>query len=193
MKDEKNVESFCLRNGVDFGSLVTLEQVHSAKVAVVDAGDKGAKIPLADGLLTRQKGLPVAVFTADCLPVFISAGDKCAGVVHAGWKGLHAGVLKEAVRTVVEKFSASPGEITASIGPHIGKCCYRVGEDLKKKFGMQSGETHLDLAAVAKRQMKEEGVKKINVCGRCTCHEEELFFSYRRDKQPKRMISIIQM
>jgi polyphenol oxidase len=141
-------------------------QVHGTRV-VVD----GQGIEDADGQVTTARGVAATVLVADCLPVALAGADG-VGVVHAGWRGLAAGVLEAGVQAT--------GAVAAAIGPGIGPCCYEVGDDVRAAFGTQ-GPT-LDLKAVARARLQAAGVQEIHDCGLCTACDPERFFSHRRDR-----------
>jgi polyphenol oxidase len=111
------------------------------------------------------------VLVADCLPVALAGADR-VGVVHAGWRGLAAGVLEAGVEAT--------GAVAAAIGPGIGPCCYEVGDEVRAVFDTQ-GPT-LDLKAVARARLEAAGVQEIHDCGLCTACDPERFFSHRRDR-----------
>lgn len=196
MRDIENRISFCFRHGINPQKLVTAEQVHGNKVALVGAGDAGQQIPGADGFVTNTPGLALAIFTADCVPVFLADKKKrAAGIVHAGWKGLHLGIITEALEMFKKNFDVGPETVSAAIGPHIQKCCYEAGQDLHEKFGLRYDPSHknLDLSVIALAQLNHLGVRDVSLNGQCTCHESEQFFSYRKDKTTGRMMSLIQI
>jgi polyphenol oxidase len=141
-------------------------QVHGTRV-VVDAHG----IEEADGQVISDPGVAAMVLVADCLPVAL-AGPERVGVVHAGWRGLAAGVLEEGV--------AACGAVAAAIGPGIGPCCYEVGDDVRAVFG--TSEPTLDLKAIACARLEAAGVGEIHDCGLCTSCDAERFFSHRRDR-----------
>jgi polyphenol oxidase len=141
-------------------------QVHGTRV-VVD----GQGIEEADGQVTSAHGVAAIVLTADCLPVAL-AGPERVGMVHAGWRGLAAGVIEEGVRAT--------GAVAAAIGPGIGPCCYEVGDDVRAVFG--TAERTLDLKAIARARLEAAGVGEIHDCGLCTACDAERFFSHRRDR-----------
>ena len=93
MKDASKRESFCSLKGIKREDLVCAEQVHGNYSARVGKEDGGRFIKNADGLVTSEKGAAIAMFTADCLPVFIGVKDKACGLVHAGWRGLQKQIL----------------------------------------------------------------------------------------------------
>jgi YfiH family protein len=136
----------------------------------------GSPIPEADGHFTTQAGLAPLVFVADCLPV-VMAGPRGVAVLHCGWRGLAAGIIGRGAEAVAAT--------DAAIGPGIGACCYEVGEEVLAEFaplgeGIAEGRM-LDLPEVARRLLADAGVGRVQSAGLCTCCEERLFFSHRRD------------
>jgi copper oxidase (laccase) domain-containing protein len=115
------------------------------------------------------------VLVADCLPVAL-VGQGAVAMLHAGWRGLAAGVLEEGVRAVRELGAAGP--LTAAIGPGARACCYEVGEEVHAAFGT-SGRT-LDLAGIACDRLQAAGVEQVEDTGICTMCDER-FFSHRRE------------
>jgi hypothetical protein len=95
------------------------------------------------------------------------------------------------------EFGTAPADVYAAIGPGIGVCCYEVGEDVARQFGItRVGRTHLDLASENRKQLEAAGVapQNIEALGVCTFCDAERFFSYRRDKEnPGRMTSFIRI
>ncbi len=179
LKDDVLRREFCERHGIEFGSLVTAEQVHGTRVVRVFESDGGRRIPGCDGLITDRPGVSLGVFTADCMPVLLGARRPAAvGIVHAGWRGLYGGIIAEAIRLLRSLFGVDPADVQASIGPHIGQCCYVVSSDLKEKFCISESRRTLDLSAEAKRVLMAAGVNgaHISVNDHCTMHEEKSFF-----------------
>jgi YfiH family protein len=166
-------------------TLVNGRQVHGARVRRIslppDAHDPPEE---ADGQATARPGLGPMVLTADCLPIAI-AGDGAVAMVHAGWRGLAAGVVAEGVRAVRELGTAGP--LSAVIGPGAGPCCYEVGEDVHAVFasrgeGRRNGR-NLDMKAIAREELERAGVSSIEDLELCTiCAPESMFFSHRRDQ-----------
>lgn len=107
-----------------------LRQVHSDRILDARPGCSGE----GDALLTRRSGLAVAIATADCVPVVL-AGPRAVAVVHAGWRGIAAGIVPAAVMRLAEH-----GAVEAAwIGPAIGPCCYEVGEDVADRVEAAAG------------------------------------------------------
>ena len=103
--------------GVPFDHLISVHQVHSPDVVVVDRPWNGAPRPKADALVTRTEGLAISVTTADCGPIlFVDPNARVIGAAHAGWKGALTGVLETTI-DAMEKLGAERGSIVAAIGP----------------------------------------------------------------------------
>ena len=171
--------------GADAARAVSLRQRHGT--VVVDAGavgggylDASVRWPEGDALVTGEPGLPVIAHGADCLTAALVApgGDRLA-VVHAGWRGLVAGVLEAAAVRV------GPG-FAAFVGPGAGACCYEVGDDvagpLRERFGddVVSGG-RADLAMAARRALEGAGAGEVVTSGLCTICDPDRFHSHRRD------------
>ena len=192
MKDINDRSSFCKELGVDYTKIVFANQVHGTSVKKVSKQDCGKTIDLCDGLITNDKDVILCIFTADCMPVFLASRDySVVAMVHAGWRGLAGGIIESATIRFLEDFGISPQDIFAYIGPHISKCCYQVGNELKKAFNRPAEEEFFSLSQEAQSQMKKIGIKRIFVNTHCTCHEYEMFYSYRREPTDKRMMSLI--
>ncbi len=173
-----------------------LDQVHGTEV--VDAAD-AAPGTKADGAYTDRPGVVLAVLTADCLPVFLCdrAGRRLA-LLHAGWRGLAAGVVEAGVRAL----GLSGAELIAWLGPAIGPRAFQVGEEVRQAFLARDagareafapdgeGRWRADLYALARRRLAAVGVRAVYGGKYCTFHEPERFYSYRRDGQCGRMASL---
>lgn len=189
---------------------VTAEQVHGAGVGVVEelSVEKAdantfrlSSIPGKDALVTPAAGLPLALFFADCVPLFFSVpAAGVVGLAHAGWRGTLAGVAEATLQVLKDRFGVHPGDVWVAIGPAIGPCCYEVGEELwqafRQKFGAAVAADHrrVDLAAANRELLLRCGVPagQIESAGICTCCHADLFFSHRRDGFPTgRMAALI--
>jgi polyphenol oxidase len=172
------------------GRLAMIRQVHGRRVLhrsspeAASGADPQDELAEADGQSTSSQGVAPIVLTADCLPIVVAGGGALA-VLHAGWRGLADGVIKEGVRAVRERAGSQP--ITAAIGPGAGVCCYEVGEEVHQRFAAGNGsarrDRNLDMKAIARTQLLEHGVEVVHDVGLCTiCSPAELFFSHRRDR-----------
>ena len=136
--------------------------------------------PKSDGLVTSSRGRALTLLTADCLPVAIAAADGSRlALLHAGWRGIEAGVIEAGVAAVGT-------EPVAAIGPGAGPCCYEVGEDVAGPLTRRFGEDvvrdgRADLWLCAERALRTSGVEQVAVAGECTICTEDRYFSHRRD------------
>ena len=119
--------------------LIPIRQFHSNLVARVTASDAEREKPnKADGIITNESGLLLAVQTADCIPVLIA--DRKRRVVaafHAGWRGTVKRIVELGVGRMKLEFDSRPEDMIAAIGPGVGPCCYAVGEEVYSEFESQ--------------------------------------------------------
>jgi polyphenol oxidase len=130
------------------------------------------------------------VLVADCLPIALTAAGRSNGhaavaMLHAGWRGLAAGIVAEGVRALREL--GADGAVQAAIGPGAGGCCYEVGDEVHEAFAEHGHHVRngrkLDLKAIARDQLERAGVETVHDVQLCTiCSNEALFFSHRRDR-----------
>jgi YfiH family protein len=159
-------------------------QVHGAAVAeAVRPGNLGE----ADALYVETPGLALTVATADCLPIVI-AGEGCAAIVHAGWRGLAAGVIPATLDTLRRR-GLEPAR--AAVGPCIGPCCYEVGPEVRDRFpGFLEtttwGTPSLDLRAAARDELRGLEIWESD---RCTMTDSALV-SYRRNRTTRRQVAV---
>jgi polyphenol oxidase len=174
--------------------MATLKQSHSAVTLVADRPE--GCVGEGDALLTREPGVTVSVRTADCFPVLlVDMHHQAVAAVHAGWRGTAEGVVVEALRRMHAEFESNAVDISAAIGPGIGACCYQVGEEVARRFGLaQAGR--VDLEAENLRQLVVAGVPResISLAGACTFCDPAHFYSWRRDRNAAgRMISYVRI
>ncbi len=156
--------------------------------------------PDADAFVTNQIGLPIAIRTADCVPVFIfDPTKKAAGLVHAGWKGTSHRIVEKTVEKMESLFDCWPQDLKIALGPAIRSCCYQVGPEFKDQFPDEITEREekffLDLCLANQHQLIEVGVPRENIfdSGICTCCRKD-YFSFRRDgEKAGRMISLMEL
>jgi YfiH family protein len=175
------------REALESGLRVCLaygRQVHGTAIRRVTAAPKARRATEADGQATNAPGIAPMVLAADCLPVAIAA-EGAVAMVHAGWRGLAAGILAEGASAVRELGGVLP--LVAAIGPGAGPCCYEVGEEVHRVFASHGPAVrrgrNLDLKEIARRELERAGVAEIHDAGICTiCSDPALFFSHRRDR-----------
>jgi len=167
-----------------------------AQVGIFDA--KGC--PDADAYITNEKNLPIAIRTADCVPVFIfDPLRRVIGLAHAGWRGTYKKIAAKTVQRMKEKFSCEPSDLKIVLAPSIRDCCYQVGEEFREYFSSyvkdRGGYLYVDVVAANRDQLMQVGVKQENILdsGICTCCHKN-YFSFRRDGQKAgRMISLMML
>jgi YfiH family protein len=183
------------RIGIAGSDLICPSQVHADRVRAVTRKEKGrgaysraTAMARTDALMTAQRGLPLAILTADCLPVFIMDPEKKAiAVVHAGWKGVARKIIAKTVRMMRKKFSCEPADLLAALGPSIRPCCYEVAKEFLAPFAghvlSRDEKLYFDLAGAAEAQLKNEGVPENHIYDSriCTSCQNDEFFSYRRE------------
>lgn len=175
--------------GISEHNIIVPRQTHSARVAFIDdvpVDDRD--IDGVDAVVTTLHGVAVGVNTADCLPLLLcdeKVGVVCA--VHAGWRGAVGGVVGNALDRMVLA-GASPGDIHGFIAPHIGVCCFEVGEEVACQFHPddvvyhQDGEKpHVNLSGAVTRILVSKGVPRENITdiGECTRCRSDRYFSAR--------------
>ena len=176
---------------LDQSGMASLKQIHSGvSLEAREPGSAGE----GDALVTRTSGLAVSVRTADCFPILLAdPRTHAVAAIHAGWRGTAAGIVASALGRMHSDFGTDPQHVYAAIGPGIGQCCYEVGEEVARQFGLQrSGK--LDLAVENRSQLIRAGVspERIEQVGACTFCNPAQFFSWRRDHdRSERMISFI--
>ncbi len=212
----ENFRRFQAALGCGSLSLADLNQVHGAEVVIVKRvaavsavhdpspatrltepwhtpNKQGA--PRADALVSDDPSRLLAVRSADCVPLLLSSEDgRAVAAVHAGWRGLAAGVIRSAVWAMHESLGVSPRELVAAVGPCIGLEHFEVGPEVVEAFeriGLEHtvhhrhGWTrpHIDLSLAAAGQLLSLGIPadSIDRSDRCTYRDAADFFSYRRD------------
>lgn len=199
--------------------LAALSQIHSNLVVLVgEANIQGTASPgsMADGLMTAAPGQLLAVQTADCIPVLVADRRlRAVAAFHAGWRGTVKRIVEAGIGRMTLEFGSRPEDLIAAIGPGVGPCCYRVGQEVLSEFESQFAYSsrlfrqlpnpdpvrgsilpalHLDLIEANRRQLLDAGLKPraIKVVGGCTSCHPALFFSHRASGgRAGRMMAVI--
>lgn len=183
----KNRRDFLQGLNIDYRSLVCAKQVHGDRVRYVLEEDRGKGVLIyensiadTDAFITDKKNLPLAIFTADCLSVFLyDQNTPAIGLVHAGRRSTQQEITAKVVELMQEKFGTDTQFLYALFGPGIKSCCYEV-----------------DLSAENKKQLLSLSLKAEHIfdCAVCTSCQNQEFFSYRREGPScGRMISVISL
>ncbi|MBF0499844.1 MAG: peptidoglycan editing factor PgeF [Candidatus Riflebacteria bacterium] len=184
-------KEICAGTGHDLARPRFVRQVHGdAIIDLAPEGQPGSQGE-ADGLITAERGVPIGVFTADCLPILIAGHDRIAAI-HAGWKGTRLDIAGNAVRRLSAS-SEQPAALRAFFGPCIGSCCLELGEEVPPTFIERDSAAasafshgrkwHLDLRGLNALQLMRAGIRPetlrhVHDCTRCRA---DRYFSYRGD------------
>ena len=173
-----------------------INQTHGNRVVILEDEDNRD----ADAAVSRSPGIVAVVMTADCLPILMcNRGGTEVAAVHAGWRGLQAGVVQSALGAM----NSSPVSLMAWIGPAISQACFEVGDEVREAFMEsttdamscfnQHGTGHwlCDLTGLAELILRQQGVTEIHKDPHCSYRDQDLFYSYRREAVTGRMASLI--
>jgi YfiH family protein len=172
-------------------NLIFPDQTHSANIDV--AIETNNSYPDCHALILTNKNQAIFLNFADCTPIiFYDKAQNIGAIAHAGWRGSAQKIAPLTVQKLCKNFNSKIENIIAIIGPAIGFCCYKVGEEVYEKlsktvsnfeglFEIRNGEIFVDLKEINKRQLEEIGIEKIDVCPYCTVHNNDLFYSYRNE------------
>jgi hypothetical protein len=184
------------------GGAAFARQVHGAAVLRVEVGGLAGR---GDALATARPALPLAISTADCLPVVLydARGGRLAAV-HAGWRGTVQGVVRAAVADLAAA-GTTPADLVVAIGPSIGPCCYEVDAPVLERFEAAFGAARerwfqakgpgkwmLDLWQANLDQLTGAGVRpeRVDLLRLCTGCRPDLLFSYRRERGTGRLVTV---
>ena len=194
--------------GASRSEMVRVRQVHECAVFHCQGDEKfGTPSIAADAVLATDARVAPCIRTADCVPILlacIESGMTCA--IHAGWRGIVAGVVPQAIRAMCAVRGTRAGSMVAAIGPCIGREVYEVGPDVASEFATAVGSAfvlqpggsrvkeHIDCFGAVREQLRASGVPMESIDGEelCTASTPREFFSYRRDgARSGRMAAVI--
>lgn len=190
-----NRKNFLAELGIDYRDLVCAEQVHRSQVRYAKDQDRGkggvscdSSIRETDALITDKKNLPLAVFTADCLSIFLyEPRVPLLGLIHAGWQGSRENITVKTVELMKEHFNIHSEDLHVGFGPGIRECCYEVGKEFTDFFPYgwvkKNKRYYLDLVGINRKQVLDLGVRDTNIVDSkiCTSCQNKDFFSYRKE------------
>jgi len=184
---------------LNLNQLVTAVQTHGNGIRVVEANNSGSgatdfatALPDTDALLTCTPGLVLAIFTADCLPIFIYDHQTPAiAAIHAGWRGTINEIVRLALEKMTSAFGTVPGNCRVAFGPAIGVECFQVAADLAESFAaiqpssvqQIANNYYVDLVDYNRNLLVKAGVdlNQIILAPGCTSCQGTEFFSYRAE------------
>lgn len=174
---------------------IWLEQIHSNRVVYAV---KTECPPQADASYTDKSQVVCAVMTADCLPLLICSADgRKIAAIHAGWRGLLAGIIRNTVAAMQQQ------DLLVWLGPAIGPACFEVGAEVRAAFvaksaafteafkPQQPGKWLADIYQLARIELAALAITAVYGGHFCTVTEQDRFYSYRRDQQTGRMATLI--
>jgi polyphenol oxidase len=194
----ENRRRFLKAIGSEDAAIVTARQTHSTERCLIESPEQAnGPQPDCDALVTRLPDVLLGIQTADCLPVLIvDTRTGTMAAIHAGWRGTAGRITERTIADMMLLHGVNPRDCIAALGPAACVECYEVGEDVidryKNEFGYwrnllvnfkHNGKAHLDVRAANVQQLRFCGFDKdrIHVADYCTMHQNELFFSYRRE------------
>jgi copper oxidase (laccase) domain-containing protein len=168
-----------LRAGIGLGNwpVVTVQQIHGDRIAVVDLPVNGDKeLAGCDGLITNEKRVALGIHVADCCAVYlVDASTPAVGLVHSGKKGTALAIVAKAIQKMGNQFGSDPAELVVQLSPCIRPPHYEI-----------------DFAATIIEQCRAAGVKEIHDFGVCTACDLERYYSYRAEKgKTGRMLALL--
>ncbi len=168
-----------IRNAIGVGDwpLLTAQQIHGNKVAIIDTPVESDKhFAGCDGFITNQRRIALGIHVADCCAVYIvDPKTPAVGLVHSGRKGTELGVATNAITQMVESFGSEPAELIVQLSPCIRPPHYEI-----------------DFAAEIVRQCRAQDVLEIHDTGVCTACDLDRYYSYRAEKgKTGRMLALI--
>ncbi len=211
----ENYRRFCAAIGADVDRLVCSRQVHGDVIRVVTAADAGKGVDRerdyeVDGLVTNVPGLPLAIHTADCIPVLLyDPVHHAIGACHAGWRGTALAIAAKTVAQMTQVYGTDPGDLRCAVGAGISRCCFETRSDvpdaMREAMGGAAepfiddhgdGRFHVDLKGINRYWLTQAGVPEdqIAVSDECTVCRSEKFFSHRRSGAARgAMAAVIQL
>lgn len=196
----ENYRRFCEAVGADPDRMVFASQVHGAEIHTVTTADAGKGLDRvtdfdADGLITDIPGLPLVIFSADCLPILLcDPVRRVIAAVHAGWRGTALGIASRAVEKMRDGYGCDPADILAAIGPGISSCCFETHEDVPNAMTeamgaaalrhievLPTGKFRVDLKGLNTLRLEQSGVSAahIAVSPDCTACLPDRYWSHR--------------
>jgi hypothetical protein len=183
---KQNREAFYNSLGLTSSQIATQRQIHSDIITVVD---KPGMIGESDAMITANRGIGLAISSADCTPIFIyDKARKIIAGVHSGWRGTENRILAKTLNILGEKFNSNPNDLFICIGPSISQKNYEIGREVAEKFDSKyvneiSGNLYLNVISANVDMALQYGISlsSIEISPLCSYDENEILHSYRRD------------
>lgn len=191
----KNRARIASAMGVDREFLFFPSQIHETKIVHVTSKTEKTELMDTDALVTNQRGICIAVMSADCVPILLyDRINKAVAAIHSGWRGTVARILQKTLTKMSETFGTKGSDVVAGIGPSVSQPAYEVGEEVVHAVieafpnvpgllePQENKKAKLDLWRANKIQLLEFGVpeNQIEISNLCTVRNNEYFFSARK-------------
>ncbi len=165
-------------------SVAVAHQCHGTALAVHERVTAGWNLlDETDGHVTREPGLLLTVTVADCVPLYLAAG-AWLGLVHAGWRGIAAGIAEQAVARLATVSGGQPADFTSHCGVSVCGSCYEVDPEVYRAVTGEAarGKKHLDLRQALAQRLDRAGVRRVTMSPWCSAHDSAEFYSHRRSR-----------
>ena len=206
--EEANKNRFFLSEKLNNKDIKTANQVHGTNIEIITQDNSFYEN--TDAMISNIPGSVFIMNFADCVPIILySKKDNTGAIVHAGWRGTSDKIAEKTVFKMKNELNIPAENITALIGPSIGKCCFETHEDVFNKliyakennsvsqtiasiyetqgysenseYSIKNNKYFIDLKELNKKQLINSGVLNIDICDYCTCCMSDIFFSYRKE------------
>lgn len=196
---QENFRRLCGVLGLSHQRAVLSKQVHEDNIRLVTESDCGKGLfrqrdyASVDAMICREKHIPLVVFSADCGTILLyDPVHRAIGAVHAGWRGVAAGLVAKTALKMHDTFGTEPKDLLCALGPAIGPCCFETDDDvpaaMHDALGAQAdpfltrrgAKWHIDLKAINAHWLKSLGVRHIDICPHCTACRQDLYWSHRK-------------
>ncbi len=189
---EKTAENnrLFLKEKLNAENIITANQIHSAHTEIINKDN--IFYDNTDALISNIADTLFIMNFADCVPIILYDKTTNTGaIVHAGWRGTAQNIAQKTILKMQKELNIKPKNITALIGPAIGKCCFETNADVFNQliinkqdlslYEKKNDKYYIDLKLLNYNQLKNAGVENIDICSYCTCCMSDIFFSYRKE------------
>ena len=191
IEPECSINRLSLKKQLGVQNITTAKQVHGCNIEIINKNTYF--YDNTDALISNIPSSLMLLNYADCVPIILySKKDNTGSIIHAGWRGCAAEITAKTADRMIKELNIHPENITALIGPSIGKCCFETDEDVFLKLIKDKSNTELytkkgnkffiDLKMINKYQLLEKDIHNIDISDYCTCCMSDIFFSYRKEK-----------
>jgi len=203
--NQNNVEKnfTILKNHLKTKNLVLMKQIHSGIVKEIKSVND--TFLECDAIITNQPNIYLRVMVADCNPILVyDKHNRAIGAINAGRAGVFKNIINNTLLLMKDRFKTNFKDLEIVIGPSIKSCCYEVGQEIADicyaknyQFALskKNNSYYLDLIQIILFQLKELNIldKQIVIDNHCTSCDNNLFYSYRKEKTTGRFLGVIGM